>query len=578
MAVNWTYEYYCTRLGVKFVNGDHFILKGKAYTSAYTNSASLGYDFSNEPTEKIFYGVASDPNYPEKIGYPILFCKVTGAQQYYIQDSAIYQNVSGTQMNYTLTLNANGGTANSNGSSLTVTLNSQNYNAISSWLPSRTGYQLQGMYNASSGGTKVYNANGSITNDGTYWSNNVWIYKGNVTLYAQWKGNTYYVKYDKNHSSASGSMSNSTHTYGTASSLTKNAFTRQGHTFKGWAKSSSGSKALNDQYSVTDLTTTNGGTVTLYAVWEANKYTVSFNSQGGSSCNAVTVTYGGTYGTLPTPTRTGYTFNGWYNAASGGTKITSTSTVSITANQTLYAQWTGYSYQVRYNANGGSGTMSNSSHRYGTASNLTANAFTRTGYTFQGWATTSSGSKAYNNQHSVTDLTSTNNGVVDLYAVWTINQYTLTINPDGGLYNGSSSNSTVKQNYNTTYTLSTPTKTGYTFKSWSKASGGGSLSGSTYTFGSSDGTVKASWTIKTSTVTINANGGTWSGTTPVTQNYGTTLTLANPTRTDYTFKGWRLTGGGAGVNISGSTFTFGEENATLTATWENNTNNIYFYK
>jgi uncharacterized repeat protein (TIGR02543 family) len=53
-----------------------------------------------------------------------------------------------------------------------------------------------------------------------------------------------------------------------------------------------------------------------------------------------TVTYASTYGTLPTPTRSGYTFDGWYTAESGGTKIESTTTVSITSNQILYGHWT----------------------------------------------------------------------------------------------------------------------------------------------------------------------------------------------------------------------------------------------
>ena len=71
-----------------------------------------------------------------------------------------------------------------------------------------------------------------------------------------------------------------------------------------------------------------------------NTYKVTFNPNGGAvSPTSKTVTYGEPYGTLPTPQREGYGFLGWYTAASGGSKITATSTVSITANQTLYAHW-----------------------------------------------------------------------------------------------------------------------------------------------------------------------------------------------------------------------------------------------
>ncbi|MDD6527412.1 MAG: InlB B-repeat-containing protein [Oscillospiraceae bacterium] len=69
-------------------------------------------------------------------------------------------------------------------------------------------------------------------------------------------------------------------------------------------------------------------------------YTITFNANGGScSTSNKTVKYGSTYGTLPTPTRAGYTFDGWYTAATGGTKITSSTKVTATGNQTLYAHW-----------------------------------------------------------------------------------------------------------------------------------------------------------------------------------------------------------------------------------------------
>ena len=77
-----------------------------------------------------------------------------------------------------------------------------------------------------------------------------------------------------------------------------------------------------------------------------------------------------------------------------------------------------FPYSVKFNANGGTGTMSNESFTYGTAKALTANAFKRTGYTFQGWATSASGAKVYNDKQSVSNLTETSGAVVNLYAVW----------------------------------------------------------------------------------------------------------------------------------------------------------------
>ena len=96
----------------------------------------------------------------------------------------------------------------------------------------------------------------------------------------------------------------------------------------------------------------------------------------------------------------------------------------------------GFSYSVKFNANGGTGTMSNESFTYGTAQALTANAFTRTGYSFQGWAPSASGSKVYNDKQSVSNLTETAGAVVNLYAVWKAQLY-MVIN----LSSGSSSTS-----------------------------------------------------------------------------------------------------------------------------------------
>ena len=87
--------------------------------------------------------------------------------------------------NYTITLDANGGVVSLD--SLPVTQNQSNYYDISWNLPTYVGYEFDGWYTASSGGTQVYNKQGLCTNEGQYWSNNYYVYPGNVTLYAHWK-------------------------------------------------------------------------------------------------------------------------------------------------------------------------------------------------------------------------------------------------------------------------------------------------------------------------------------------------------------------------------------------------------
>lgn len=160
----------------------------------------------------------------------------------------------------------------------------------------------------------------------------------------------------------------------------------------------------------------------------ANTYTVTFNANGGTTPTASkSVTYNGTYGTLPTPTRKGYTFNGWYTTASGGTQKTSSSTYTTAGNSTLYAHWTAIKYTIRYNSNGGSGSMSPSEHTYNVEKKLTANTFTKQNYEFQGWDTSSSGKTVkYVDQERVINLAETNK-TIDLYAVW-MQQGTIRIN------------------------------------------------------------------------------------------------------------------------------------------------------
>ena len=120
-------------------------------------------------------------------------------------------------------------------------------------------------------------------------------------------------------------------TYGTLPTATKT-----GYTFDGWYTSASGGTKI-EATSKVSITSSQ----TLYAHWTASGYTVTFNANGGTvSTASKTVTYDSTYGTLPTATKSGHTFNGWYTSASGGTKIETTTKVTITSSQTLYAQWT----------------------------------------------------------------------------------------------------------------------------------------------------------------------------------------------------------------------------------------------
>ena len=178
------------------------------------------------------------------------------------------------------------------------------------------------------------------------------------------------------------------------------------------------------------------------------------------------------------PTKTGYIFGGYYTQKNGaGTQYITASGASAAqypesgGPTTLYAKWTAITYSIKYNTNGGSGTMANSSHTYGVAKNLTANGFSKTGYSFAGWATSTTGAVKYSNSQSVSNLSTTNGAVVNLYAVWTINSYTISVTSQdstkgdvigGGVYN-----------YGTSVTIFASPKVGYSILYWSVRDGSG---------------------------------------------------------------------------------------------------------
>lgn len=192
---------------------------------------------------------------------------------------------------------------------------------------------------------------------------------------------------------------------------------------------------------------------------------VSFNPNGGSVSTSSKKVYLNTpYGTLPTPTRTGYTFGGWYTAKSGGTKITATTNVTTTADQTLYAQWSATPYTVTFNANGGTTPTTNKTITYGSTYG-TLPTPTRTGYTFSGWYTTASGGSRITSDTTVNSL-----GSHTLYAHWTKNGYTITYYSNGGI--DSTYSETYSENTEAIVSSLVPTRSGYIFGGWATSADG----------------------------------------------------------------------------------------------------------
>ena len=170
-----------------------------------------------------------------------------------------------------------------------------------------------------------------------------------------------------------------------------------------------------------------GGTWTLPI---ADTYTVRYDANGGSGAPSAQTKVEDRALTLSstTPTRAGYTFLGWSSDASAASSTYAPGgTYTANADVTLYAVWQANAYTVVYNANGGNGTMSNSTHTYDTAKALSANQFTRTGYTFLGWSERDDAtSPTYTDGQSVRNLATANGATVTLYAVWEKDPVTVT--------------------------------------------------------------------------------------------------------------------------------------------------------
>jgi uncharacterized repeat protein (TIGR02543 family) len=284
---------------------------------------------------------------------------------------------------------------------------------------------------------------------------------------------------------------------------------RTGYTFIGWRSDYSGTSTVyghdcqgSGYYSVAG-TTMPEADVVFTAEWQANTLTITYDSNGGSSVtdgDATTVS-GGTISTLPTnPTRTGYTFAGWYTATSGGTQITTSSPHGQTSNFTLYARWIGNTLNITYDSQGaGPVTDGATTTRVGDPLNPLPTPPDRLaeGFLFMGWNTAADGSGvdlgvtiAPGNDGPAHSQTSD----FTMYAQWSGLPLTITYNSQSGssVSNGST---TVG---GTISTLPTTTRTGYTFAGWYTATSGGTQITTSAAHGqTSDFTLYAQWTANT---------------------------------------------------------------------------------
>jgi uncharacterized protein (TIGR02145 family)/uncharacterized repeat protein (TIGR02543 family) len=284
----------------------------------------------------------------------------------------------------------------------------------------------------------------------------------NVILYAKWTQNpTYSVTYSGN-GSTGGSVPVDANAYLQGDTITVKANTgslaKTGNTFAGWNMTADGAGTSYAAAATFAMGTSN---VTLYAKWTTSICTVKFNSNGGSAVDSQNITYNTTVAAPTPPTQNGFIFSGWYSDQA--LTIQFNFLTPITSAITLYAKWTSV-YAVAYLPNlNTSGTVPVDTNKYTNGATITVldntGSLTKTGHTFAGWNTNSSGTGTDRTPGSTFTM---GLGNVTLHAKWAVNKYTVKFNSNGG-----SAVDSQKVDYATLAATPTPpTKTSYVFAGW----------------------------------------------------------------------------------------------------------------
>jgi uncharacterized repeat protein (TIGR02543 family) len=424
--------------------------------------------------------------------------------------------------------------------------------------PSRTGYDFDGWFRARNGGTAWAFGTDKIATEPA------------LGLYAQWTAKTYTLTFDKNHGDSTGyTVANPTTqaaVYDAAIGTLPadaNAPTRTGYTFKGWSTTSGTSNTVDFSGTTTYSWTADK---TVYAVWEVNGYTLTFDknhSDAAGYTEASPATQAAVYatavGAVPTgsyaPTRTGYTFKGWSTTSGAGNTVdfSGSTTYNWAADKTVYAVWEANSYTLTFSKNhsdaSGYTNMNPATQAaiYDAAVGTVptgASAPTRTGYTFKGWSTTSGAGNTVDFSGSTTYNWAADKTV---YAVWEAKTYTLSFNKNHGDASGFTEANPILRSavYNAAVGLvpagaSAPTRTGYTFQGWSTNSGAGNAvnfnSATKYTWAANK-VVYAVWIINTYKVTFVDYDNTILKVQAV-EHGGTASPPLDPAREGYAFGGW----------------------------------------
>ena len=470
---------------IEATSGNHFWLNVDTYlriettlTNTYTvlKNGLTSFDDGDAATSYIAY--STDSTYLSSATSKLT---VTNYQTYHQHSTDIKTNYLVCEYkSYNVTFHPNGGyrVSDSNSNPVTIPYDYGHEERISE--RARTGYTLTGYtVTDTDGGSNIGGA--TTTFDSTKKTGSVKVGYADIIVKMDWTPNVYKVTLNNQSATSAGTLeyyyqyntskviNNITCYYYTTSACTTgltNGYyitcpTKTGYTFGGYytGQNGAGTQYVNASGScVNNLFQNVASDSTLYARWTPNLYKVTLDNQ--SATTAGTAEYYYQYNTtkviggvtcyyyttsacttglkdgyyITCPTKTGYTFGGYYTSTNGGgTQYVNASGScvgnlfqNVASNSTLYAKWTANTYTVSYNANGGSGTMANTTVTYNSSYTAPACTFTRTGYTFTHWTEAATGGVSWDGWiGKAWTWTYTKN--ITLYAQWKINTYTLHI-------------------------------------------------------------------------------------------------------------------------------------------------------
>ena len=447
-------------------------------------------------------------------------------------------------------------------------------------LPTRNGYTFKGYYDAQSGGTKYYNADGSSAKD--------WDKTAATPLYAQWTAKDITINWNANGGSVT--PTSSTYTYdGNAITLPTPSYT--GHRFLGWYTAADGGTQI------TDVGTTNKPytTVTYYAHWEVSiiEHTVTFAVGTGSTeygtltaaTNSGNITSGsniveGTSVTFTATPKPGYEVEYWYTnaACTEGEHDAGSTTYTTTVNDALnvYVKFVEKKWSVAFAAGTGGAVSPKETQTVGEANGVIIIATTNKGYTFAGWESSNGGkfddAKAEKTTFYPTEATT-------VTASFTENLYAISVKSSNENF-GIVSQESESAGIDTKVTITATPKLGYEFVNWTATNGitiADANSPTTTITATAEGTVTANFSITNYTITYHLNGGTNNTSNPTSYTVETeTITLQDPTKEGFLFAGWYTNSTFSGTAVTsitkGST---GDKN--LYAKWLDSRDCIFFY-